>query len=249
MTLRLVQLSDKFSCYTRGENEARFIYNEIFEDHEYDRVKLSKTPFIVDVGANIGLFSLYMKEKYPLAKIIAFEPAPENVEVLNRNLAFHMVSTVVTYPYALGTEACSAAFTYFPNMPGNSTLNIEEKECQIQLFKENYEETSGDDIFRDAKQIMVPVNRLSYFLGQCHGNVEVIDLLKIDVEGTESEVLGGIDDADWNKVRNIVIEVSNLKGGLDKVKLLLETKGFTVTYVAARGIPEIFKMFIVTACR
>ncbi|KAE8132633.1 S-adenosyl-L-methionine-dependent methyltransferase [Aspergillus pseudotamarii] len=249
MTLRLVQLSDKFFCYTRGEKEARFIYNEIFEDREYDRVELSKDPFIVDVGANIGLFSLYMKEKYPLSNIIAFEPAPENFEALNRNLAFHMVSTVTAYPYALGTEARSAAFTYFPNMPGNSTLNIEEKECQIQLFKENYEETFGDDMFKDAKEIMVPVNRLSYFLSQYHSNVEVIDLLKIDVEGTESEVLGGIDDADWDKVRNIVIEVSNLKGGLDKVKLLLETKGFMVTYVAARGIPEIFKMFIVTACR
>ncbi|OGM42085.1 hypothetical protein ABOM_008591 [Aspergillus bombycis] len=249
MTLCLVKLSDKFSCYTRGEKEARFIYNEIFNDHEYDTVVLPKAPVIVDVGANIGLFSLYMKEKYPLAKIIAFEPAPENFEALNRNLAYHMVSTVVAYPYALGTQDCSAPFTYFPNMPGNSTLNIEEKECEIQLFKENYDEAFGDDMFKDAKQTMVPVNRLSYFFSQYHSDIETIDLLKIDVEGTELEVLGGIDDADWNKVRNIVTEVSDLKGSLDKVKQLLETKGFTVSYGAARGIPEIFKLFIVTACR
>ncbi|KAE8159363.1 S-adenosyl-L-methionine-dependent methyltransferase [Aspergillus tamarii] len=249
MTLRLVQLSDKFSCYARGEDEAKFIYHEIFEDDEYDGFELPKAPFIVDVGANIGLFSLHMKEKYPDSKIIAFEPAPENFEALNRNLAHHMVSNVEAYPYALGTEACSAAFTYFPGAPGNSTLNMAEKECLIQIFKENYEKTLGNDIFKDTKQIMVPVNRLSYFLGQYHSNVETIDLLKIDVEGTEFEVLGGIDDADWGKVRNIVLEVSDLKGYLDKVKLLLETKGFTVTYGAARGIPEIFKMFIITACR
>ncbi|GAB1191419.1 hypothetical protein APSETT444_000592 [Aspergillus pseudonomiae] len=249
MTLRLVKLSDKFSCYTRGENEARFIYHEIFEAHGYDRVELPKAPIIVDVGANIGLFSLYMKEKYPLAKILAFEPAPENFEALNRNLAFHMVSTVVAYPYALGIQACSALFTYFPNMPGNSTMNIEEKECQIRLFRENYDEAFGDDMFKDAKQITVPVNRLSYFLDRYHSNVEAIDLLKIDVEGTELEVLGGIDDADWSKVRNIVMEVSDLKGSLDKVKQLLETKGFTVSYVATQGIPEMFKLFIVTASR
>ncbi|KAB8205210.1 hypothetical protein BDV34DRAFT_235315 [Aspergillus parasiticus] len=249
MALRLVKLSDKFSCYARGENEARFIYHEIFEDHEYDKVELPKAPFIVDVGANIGLFSLYMKGKYPLAKIIAFEPAPENFEALERNLAFHMASTVKAYPYALGAYAGSAPFKYFPNMPGNSTLNIEEKEYQIQLFKENYDQTFADDMFKDAKQIMVPVDRLSLFLCLHHSDFEVIDLLKIDVEGTELEVLGGIDDRDWNKVRNIVMEVSNVKGGLDKVKQLLETKGFTVTYVAVRGIPELFKLFIVTACR
>ncbi|KAB8252120.1 hypothetical protein BDV35DRAFT_405637 [Aspergillus flavus] len=249
MALRLVKLSDKFSCYARGENEARFIYHEIFEDHGYDKVELPEAPFIVDVGANIGLFSLYMKEKYPLAKIIAFEPAPENFEALERNLAFHMVSTVKAYPYALGASASFAPFKYFPNMPGNSTLNVEEKEYQIQLFKENYDQTFADDMFKDAKQIMVPVNRLSLFLCLPHSNVEVIDLLKIDVEGTELEVLRGIDDRDWNKVRNIVMEVSNVKGGLDKVKQLLETKGFTVTYVAVRGIPELFKLFIVTACR
>lgn len=160
-----------------------------------------------------------------------------------------MVSTVKAYPYALGASAGFAPFKYFPNMPGNSTLNVEEKEYQIQLFKENYDQTFADDMFKDAKQIMVPVNRLSLFLCLPHSNVEVIDLLKIDVEGTELEVLRGIDDRDWNKVRNIVMEVSNVKGGLDKVKQLLETKGFTVTYVAVRGIPELFKLFIVTACR
>ncbi|KAE8372301.1 S-adenosyl-L-methionine-dependent methyltransferase [Aspergillus bertholletiae] len=249
MTLHLIKLADKFSCYTRSENEARFIYNEIFQAHEYDVATLGKAPFIIDVGANIGLFTLYMKEKYPLAKILAFEPAPENFEALNRNLAFHMVATAVAYPYALGAEAGSAPLTYFPNVPGNSTLNMEEKKCHIELFREKYSVTFADDMFGGAREIVVPVNRLSYFLDRFHSEIDVIDLLKIDVEGTEMEVLGGIDDADWHKVQNIVIEVSNIKGGRDKVKELLESKGFTVTDMAAKGIPEIFKLFIVTASR
>ncbi|KAB8228165.1 S-adenosyl-L-methionine-dependent methyltransferase [Aspergillus alliaceus] len=249
MAPRLVKLADNFSCYTSGEHEAQFIYQEIFEHHGYDGPVLPDAPFIVDAGANIGLFSLYMKEKHPLARILAFEPAPESFETLKKNLALHNVSDVVAYPYALGTQACTAAFTYFPNVPGNSTLNMEEKRHQIQLFQENCSDILSDDVFEGAAEITVPVNRLSYFLNRDHSDVAAIDLLKIDVEGTELEVLGGLDDADWKKVRNIVMEVSDLEGSLEAARQLLESKGFTVTYVASREMPEVFKMYILTACQ
>ncbi|KAE8396438.1 hypothetical protein ETB97_007793 [Aspergillus alliaceus] len=248
MAPRLVKLADNFSCYSSGELEAQFIYREIFENHDYDGPALPEAPFVVDAGANIGLFSLYMKEKHPLSKILAFEPAPETLETLKKNLALHNAADVIVYPYALGAQACTAVFTYFPRGPGSSTLNIEEKRHQIQLFQENCGYTLSEGIFGGATEITVPVNRLSYFLSRDHSNVAAIDLLKIDVEGTELEVLGGLDDADWKKIRNIVMEVSDLEGSLEKAKQLLESKGFTVTYVAAREIPEVFKMFILTAC-
>ncbi|KAB8069427.1 S-adenosyl-L-methionine-dependent methyltransferase [Aspergillus leporis] len=249
MTLQLVKMTDSFSCYARGEFEARFIYNEIFESHEYDGPELPEAPFIVDAGANIGLFSLYMKEKYPLAKIIAFEPAPESFDALNRNLALHNATGVVPYPYALGSQAYSATFTYYPNAPGNSTLNLKEKELHQRLIKENYSEMPTDEVWKDSTQFPVPVNRLSHFLNCYHSDIATIDLLKIDVEGTELDVLGGVDDKHWDNIQNVVLEVSDVCGSLDKVKQLLQSKGFTVTCVAAGDAKEIIMLYMVTACR
>jgi FkbM family methyltransferase len=58
--------------------------------------------------------------------------------------------------------------------------------------------------------------------------VERIDLLKIDVEGAEWEVLAGIADADWPKIRQLVIEVHDTGGRVARVRDLLEARGFGV---------------------
>ncbi|KAF7586023.1 hypothetical protein BBP40_009656 [Aspergillus hancockii] len=246
MSLQLVKMADNFSCYARGEHVSRFIYDEISKDHEYDGAELSEAPFIIDVGANIGLFSLYMKAKYPLAKIIAFEPAPESFDALNRNLTLHSTSNIMAYPYALGLQASTATFTYYSDAPGNSTLNVEEKGIHRRLLKENHSGAFMDELWKDATQFSVSVNPLSHFLN-CYHN-DIADLLKIDVEGTELDVLGGIDEIHWDKIQNVVVEVSDVCGSLDKVKQMLQSKGLTVTCVAAEGVKEALMLHMVTAC-
>ena len=61
------------------------------------------------------------------------------------------------------------------------------------------------------------------------GGIETIDLLKIDVEGAEWEVLRGVDVADWPRLRQLVIEVHNVGGRVERVQELLESNGFAVT--------------------
>jgi 31-O-methyltransferase len=56
-----------------------------------------------------------------------------------------------------------------------------------------------------------------------------VDLLKIDVEGAEEEVLAGIGDADWPRIRQLVIEVHDVDGRLDRMTRLLEAHGFRTT--------------------
>jgi hypothetical protein len=54
----------------------------------------------------------------------------------------------------------------------------------------------------------------------------VIDLLKVDVEGAELDVLRGIDEADWPKIRAVIAEVHDVDGRVDAVRRLLEDRGF-----------------------
>jgi non-ribosomal peptide synthase protein (TIGR01720 family) len=58
--------------------------------------------------------------------------------------------------------------------------------------------------------------------------IERIDLLKIDVQKSELEVLDGIDEADWSKIEQVVLEVHDIGDRLRQIVSLLETQGFQV---------------------
>ncbi|KAK8061807.1 hypothetical protein PG994_008173 [Apiospora phragmitis] len=205
MTVQLVEFGE-LSCYTTSKEEAQFIYKEIFDDHCYNVPGLPDAPFIVDAGANIGLFSLYAKQKYPACTILAFEPAPETYGLLTRNLELnHATSGVQTFPCGLASQAGTMALTYFPHLPGNSTLVPAEKRKLYEEAVKKRGSEAADARFGGATQVNVKLERLSRFLGNCPG-LQRIDLLKVDVEGAELEVLKGLDDAHWALVRNVMVE-------------------------------------------
>jgi hypothetical protein len=57
---------------------------------------------------------------------------------------------------------------------------------------------------------------------------ETIDLAKIDVEGAEEQVLDGIGDADWPRIRQFVIEVHDVNGRLERMAARLRERGYRV---------------------
>ena len=73
----------------RNHYETEFVYREIFVEQMYTRAfrDMPAAPVVIDVGANIGLFSLFIKQHFPAAHILAFEPAPELYQLAARNLA------------------------------------------------------------------------------------------------------------------------------------------------------------------
>ncbi|KAK3306124.1 S-adenosyl-L-methionine-dependent methyltransferase [Chaetomium strumarium] len=252
----LVELADGFTIHTPSEREARFIYNEIYADHCYDVPNLPSSPFIIDAGANIGLFTLYYKQKFPSATILAFEPAPQTYSTLLRNLRLHGLADdprISTFRSGLGErEAAAATFTYYPNAPGNSTLFPDQKDGLKQLVASKFPEHGQQviDAWLGKEEVVeVEVQRLSHFLLELESRkgrseeeeqggglkVESIDLLKIDVEGAEFEVLAGLDEEHWPLVKNVVLEITTVgnEGAVERMRALLEQKGFVVTVEAA----------------
>jgi hypothetical protein len=67
--------------------ETELMYNEIFEGREYLRsgIKLGDHDTIIDVGANIGMFTMYLLTNLESPNVYAFEPVPDTFEALRRN--------------------------------------------------------------------------------------------------------------------------------------------------------------------
>lgn len=257
----LVPLSSSLSCYAPNPKEAQFIYKEIFEDHCYDIPSFlplnspteSSELFIIDAGANIGLFTLYLKQKYPASKILAFEPVPQLVELLCRNLALNNIAyshgdsphdddddnnTVEVFPIGLSTRESEEKLTYYPTLPSNSTLKPEEKVLLHREAVKRSGQEMADHWFGGSYEVDVKLQRLSHILSK--KGKRVIDLLKVDVEGAELDVLRGIDDEQWGLIRNIVLETMEKSGIRAEIEELLKQKGFEFTTEGAPWAPQEF---------
>jgi hypothetical protein len=60
-------------------------------------------------------------------------------------------------------------------------------------------------------------------------NVETPDLMKIDVEGSELDVIRGIDPQDWPKIRQFVVEAHDIDGRIELMRSIFENHGYQVT--------------------
>ncbi|HEY6791233.1 MAG TPA: hypothetical protein VI365_28380 [Trebonia sp.] len=68
---KLIELEPGFTVFASSVLEARFVHKEIFLERCYDISSLPSRPLVADVGANIELFSVFVKRHYPDAEIFA----------------------------------------------------------------------------------------------------------------------------------------------------------------------------------
>ncbi|MGE5340127.1 MAG: amino acid adenylation domain-containing protein [Candidatus Omnitrophota bacterium] len=236
------ELPNGMPVFYLNRNEIEFMYREIFEESAYLKygIVLEKGACIFDIGANIGLFSLFVNRLCQDARIYCFEPAPPLYEVLALNTSLYGTNFKV-FKNGISSKEEEVTFTYYPNvsiLSGCFADNAEEKET-VKAFIHHELETAGDDEKPSEEQINELLEeRLSSLHFTCEmktvsqvmreNNVERIDLLKIDVEKAELGVLEGIEDADWPKIRQLVIEVHDSGGRLNKIMNLLEGHGYRI---------------------
>lgn len=218
-----------------NRNEAEFLYREIFKEKAYHRhgIRYENLKCVLDVGANIGLFSLYVHSCSPDCRIYSFEPSPTVCGILRDNMALYRVNGKA---YNLGVSSCEkkATFTFYPQISGSSGFYADpdsDREATRAYFVNTYEESEdfADQILEDRfamEAIECELKPLSWIIAE--NQIEEIDLLKIDVEKSELDVLNGLSEKDWVKVKQIVIEVHDEGGRLKLIVSLLEKHGFNV---------------------
>lgn len=144
---------------------------------------------IVDIGANIGAISVLMSILYPDAIIYAFEPSKENYDLLLMNIAEYR--NIIAFNIALGD--CDEKRKIFQS---TDSLNHGGKS-----FHPNYcNTTTGEEV--DVKNINKTLEKLG---------ITQIDLIKIDCEGSEAEILMGLDYERLSNVGMIVGELHSIR--------------------------------------
>ena len=170
-----------YSCSRNGTGIINHIMcGRTYEQETCDFIKKSldnvENPGFVDIGANIGLISIYMLKKIPKIKIYAFEPSPHQNMLFEKTIKEnYLEDKIKLFKVALGEEDGEATF-----------------------FAHNSANCSGDG-FKDTgrggntKEIKVETTSLDSWCNK--NNSPKIDLIKIDTEGAELYILMGAKEA------------------------------------------------------
>ena len=163
----------------RPESSDLRTFYQVFINGEYD-IAFPFTPkVIIDGGANIGLFSILMKNKFPDSQIIAIEPDIENFEVLTKNLA------------------------------GYNSISLENKgiwhsETRLKVY-DKYDSGKWAMVVEEDKEGSVDSISINSILENY--SLSRIDILKLDIETSEKLVFSK-NFEDWlPKTKMIIIEL------------------------------------------
>ncbi|MCR3759893.1 amino acid adenylation domain-containing protein [Clostridium felsineum] len=239
-----------------NRNETDFMYDEIFVKNKYLKygIHVKSGDCVFDVGGNIGMFSLYINQICNNVKIFSFEPVPDLYKLMNINTNLYNKDTKV-FNCGLSKNNGKTKFTFYPKasiMSGRyvdvekekkaflTTVMKDEKDDYV--IKEYYDELVEKRF--ECKDITCELKTISNIIME--NNIKKIDLLKIDVEKSEMDVLEGIKEDDWKKIKQIAMEVTNLNGRLDKIVKLLEEHGYVVNVSRELEEINIYNLYAVT---
>jgi FkbM family methyltransferase len=162
---------DVYSLHVRGGTLDAAIFEQVLCGGSEYRLPVDIQPKVIfDVGANIGAAAVYFAARYPEAKVYCFEPLPENIELLRKNVA-PFGDRVTVIPVGLGET------------PGSFTYRLSDDPANF-----------GGGTFHnvgcaDGDTVELPVTTLTDFCRE--QRIDKIDVMKIDTEGAEASIIAG----------------------------------------------------------
>ncbi|MDP3042487.1 MAG: FkbM family methyltransferase [Candidatus Omnitrophota bacterium] len=157
--------------------DKRHILKEILNFGDYEPTELQmikrflkKDSVVLDIGANIGWYSINLSKSVPGGRIISFEPIPKTYEYLIKNIALNQLRNIKTYNIGLSNKAGCFNFYYNRNYTSATSLVNIIKDDNVAIVKCRVEKL--DDFLKKAKIMQV-------------------DFIKCDVEGAEKFVIEG----------------------------------------------------------
>ena len=183
-------------------DDVRFHTNGIFEREIQGWFKIPEGGVFLDVGANIGRYTITLAKKVgPGGRVIAFEPCSNSYSALRKNIDLNNLGNVITLPLALWNEEGYHHMYVKANAGSNSLV-----EDNGAIGKEKVRTITLDGLLKELIFTR-------------------IDLIKIDVEGAEREVLEGMKKTLQHFKPSLIIEVRD--DNVSWVENFLNLLGYT----------------------
>lgn len=271
--MQTLTLSDGKEIFCLNKNEATWVYREV-QGYLKHGIKLKPGDTVFDVGANIGMFTLYLNGLFNRnINVYAFEPIPVIFETLQQNFQHHNPDRLKAFCCGLAQESKWVEFEFYPDATtissmagaGTGSSNMQHLAKEVLLRHPEHAPFPGnllrwvpsfmrsrliDRAFRSQtamQRVNCQLRTLSEIVRE--QNISRIDLLKIDVEKSEMDVLLGIESEDWQKIQQVVLEVHDVDHRLDQVTTLLKQQGLKITAVEQEPLFKGSEVFNIYAMR
>ncbi|MDB5307686.1 MAG: methyltransferase FkbM family [Gemmataceae bacterium] len=266
--LREVSLPDGARVFAVRPQEVAPLYQQVQEYFRHG-IGVKTGDVVFDVGANIGLFALWLRRTAGgQVRVYSFEPIPPVFEALRHNAGRFDPENWKVFSCGLGRRPGTATFGYFTRVTAMSSIYPDTSAEAVAALRDTLlrnadQWPSGmrwmrrlpgfllrrcvDRVIRWAfvtERVECPIRTVSEVIRD--QNVTRIDLLKVDVEKAELDVLEGIEPGDWAIIRQVVVEVHDLDGRLAKVAALLTGQGFDAVEVEQEPVfkgSEIYNLY------
>ncbi len=162
---------------------------------------------LFEIGACEGEDTVKYSRLFPSSQIFSFEPLPENIELLQRNMEKYKVENASVYPLAFSSTVGKATFFVSSGRPPDavqSDWDYGNKSSSL-LPPGNYQQLTG--FLKFETEIEVETSTIKTFC--VNNNIDEIDFIHLDVQGAELLVLQGAEEF-INKIKVIWLEVSKL---------------------------------------
>jgi len=153
-------------------------------DYEVNGTALQDGWIILDIGAGLGDFTVFAAQRTPHGRVVAYEPAPDSVALLEKNLGLNRIKNVDVHPYAVSRHA------------GELSLDVSGG-VAVQY------RTVGETSHAGGKITVRSVALADVLAGLPDGTC---DFLKMDCEGAEYDMLLYLDEVSLRRIRRICLE-------------------------------------------
>ncbi len=181
----------------------------LIQEYSKPKFEINDTDVIIDIGAHIGLFTLYASQYCKNGIIFCFEPVEENYRVLLYNITQNNLTNVRPFKSA-----------------------VSKSESTITIYR-NKDEAGHSMYGSDSTSIQVNSKSLKKIIDE--NSIDRCDLIKLDCEGAEYEIIESLPLEYFKKISKMIIEYhfadSNPKL-IDNLKTKLMAASFKISTVS-----------------
>lgn len=152
----------------------------LLEEYKINKLQIKKDDIVIDIGAHIGLFTVYVSKFCVDGRIYCYEPIKENYNLLTHNIEINNIKNATIFQKA-----------------------VTDKSSVVRIFLN--QDTAAHSVFTESNEY-VDVESISLKDIFDSNKIEKCDLLKLDCEGSEYIILNSLPDSYFEHIKKIVME-------------------------------------------